>query len=295
MRHLLLSLCCLFTALPAAAEPVRVTDDTGREVVLEQPAQRIISLAPHATELLFAAGAGAQIRGAVNFSDYPPAAEAIPRVGTYTQLDFETILAMEPDLIIAWRTGNSRAQVERLEELGFTVYFSEPREFEDIAHGIERFAVLAGTGETGQQRADAFREDVAAIRARYAHRPTVDVFYQIWHQPLMTVNDQHLISRVLELCGGRNAFGELDSLTPRLGIEAVLERDPEVIIASGMGEERPEWLDDWRQWSSLVARQRDNLFFVPPSLLQRHAPRIAQGARQVCEKLEIARTRRPDS
>lgn len=292
MRWILLCLS-LATAAVAASESVSVTDDTGREVVLPAPAERIVSLAPHVTELLFAAGAGDRIVGTVSYSDYPPAAEELPLVGSYKQLDFETILAMKPDLVIAWRTGNVRAQVERLEEMGFRIYYSEPRELDDIASALERFSHLAGTDETGQQQAEAFRAEMRDLRSTYADLPTVEVFYQIWHQPLMTINDQHIISRTLELCGGRNTFGHLESFTPRLGREAVLEQDPEVIIASGMGEERPEWLDDWHSLPGLTAVQRDNLYFVPPSLLQRHAPRILQGARQVCEHLETARAKRP--
>ncbi|MEX0872454.1 MAG: cobalamin-binding protein [Aquisalimonadaceae bacterium] len=292
MRWMLLCLCLIVVAT-AAAEPVRVTDDTGRVIDLPAPAQRIVSLAPHVTELLFAAGAGERIVGTVSYSDYPHVAEDLPRVGSYKQLDFETILAMEPDLVVAWRSGNVRAQVERLEQLGFTIYYSEPRELDEIATAVERLARLAGTVDEGRRRAEAFRAEMRDLRDNYADLPAVEVFYQIWHQPLMTVNDNHIITRTLELCGGRNAFGHLQSLTPRLGKEAVLENDPEVIIASGMGEDRPDWLSDWRAFPNLTAVQRDNLYFVPPSLLQRHAPRILQGARQVCEHLQAARAKRP--
>lgn len=292
MRRILFCLCFVLSTT-AAGEPVRVADDIGRTVELSAPAERVISLAPHVTELLFAAGAGERIVGTVSYSDYPAEAEALPRIGSYKQLDFETILAMDPDLIVAWRSGNVRAQVERLEELGFTIYYSEPRTLEDIATALERLSLLTGTGASGRRRAEAFRADMQRLRDTYADRSPVRVFYQIWHEPLMTINNRHIISRTLELCGGRNAFGHLESFTPRLGKEAVLEQDPEVIIASGMGEERPDWLDDWRELPDLTAVKRGNLFFVPPSQLQRHAPRILQGAAQVCEHLETARANRP--
>ncbi len=283
-------LAALF-AVPAFAE-VRVTDDLGQTVVLAQSARRIVSLAPHVTEMLFAAGAGAHIVGAVQYSDYPEAAQRIPRVGGYTSLDLETIVALRPDLIVAWKSGNPAPQVEKLHELGFAVYVTEPRHIEDVPTDIERLGLLAGTAATAQKAAAAFRAHHDALRRRYAGRPPVDVFYQIWDRPLMTVNGEHLISDVLRLCGGRNVFASLPVLAPKVDAEAVLAADPEAIVASGMGEARPEWLGDWRRWPQLRAVRHDNLFFIPPDLIQRHTPRILDGAERLCAALEQARTRR---
>jgi iron complex transport system substrate-binding protein len=120
----------------------------------------------------------------------------------------------------------------------------------------------------------------------------VTVFYQIWDRPLMTVNDHHLISDAIRLCGGRNVFGGLAQLAPTIGVEGVLAADPEVIVASGMGESRPDWLDQWKRWPRLAATAAGNLYFIPPELIQRHTPRILDGATRLCGFLEEARAKR---
>ncbi|MBD3644837.1 cobalamin-binding protein [Alcanivorax sp.] len=274
-----------------ARAQVCVTDDADRQVCLAQPASRIIALSPGATELVFAAGAGEQLVGVVSFSDYPPAAKKLPRVGSYKRLDLEAVLALKPDLIIAWRSGNPMEQVERLQAMGVPVYHSEPRRFEDISTTLERLAVLAGTEAVGQGAADSLRSGMDSLRQRYAEAAPVTVFYQVWEEPLMTVNNEHLISEAIRICGGVNVFGELGSLAPKVSREAVLAKDPEVIIAGGMGEDDPSWLEPWKQFSSLRAVQYDNLFFVAPSTLQRPTPQMLAGTRTLCSHLDTVRAR----
>jgi iron complex transport system substrate-binding protein len=281
-----LALCC--TAMPASAD-IRVTDDAGRSVVLAIPARRIVSLAPHVTELLFAAGAGARVVGVAEYSDHPAPARALPRVGSSGSIDLEAVLALKPDLVIAWQTGNRRQQYEQLEKLGIAVFVSEPHALDDIARTLEQFGTLASTEADARAAAQAFRVRHDALARRYSGRPPVSVFYQIWDRPLMTVNGRHLISEVIALCGGRNVFADLPILAPTVTEEAVLAAAPEVIVASGTGNTRPVWLDDWRRWRTLPAVVRDNLHFIEPGLLQRHTPRILDGAARLCEQLDQAR------
>ncbi|MCR4346817.1 MAG: cobalamin-binding protein [Sulfuricaulis sp.] len=282
----------IFFFISLSAWGVEVVDDAGRIVKLKMPAKRIISLAPYLTEILFAAGAGSALVGTVNYSDYPKQALQIPRVGNYDSFDAERILALKPDLVVAWQSGNPTVQVERLRNLGLTIYLGEPRVFEDVPSNLERLGELTGTARTAQQAATAFRQRYTRLQHRYASRPMVSVFYEIWNQPLMTVNGEHLISRMMQLCGGRNVFAELAPLAPVIDLEAVLKADPEAIIASGMNEKSPEWLEDWRQYPLLRAVRGNNLFFIPPDLMQRNGPRILEGAEQVCQNLEQVRTRR---
>ena len=277
-------------ALPASAQ-IELTDDAGQRIVLEQPARRIVSLAPHVTENLFAAGAGDRVVGVVAYSDYPEAARALPQVGGYTQIDLEAVVALRPDLVVGWRSGNREAHLDRLRALGIPVYLNEPRNLDDVARSLEQFGRLAGSEAAAQAAATTFRNRHAALAARYAGRPRVRTFYQIWDRPLMTINDEHLIADVIRLCGGSNVFAGLSQLTPTIGVEAVLAAGPEAIVASGMGEARPEWLDQWARWPQLEATRRDNLFFIPPDLIQRHTPRILDGAERLCEQLETARAR----
>ncbi len=280
--------CLWLLAMPAQAE-VSVLDDTGWQVTLAQPAQRIVSLAPHITELLFSAGAGGRIVGAVDYSDYPPAAKKLPRVGAYNAVDMERILALRPDLVIAWASGNPSALIEQLRSLGLTVFLSEPRSLEDVASNLERFGQLAGTQTTAQAMADEFRRRLQALRTRYAGRVPVSVFYQIWHRPLMTVNGEHLISKVIRLCGGRNVFAELPTLVPKLDMEAVLAADPQAIVAGVREPGDTSWQQDWRRWPQLRAVREGHLISVPADLLQRHTLRILDGAEQLCAVLDEVR------
>lgn len=277
-------------AAPAGAGPV-VTDDAGRLVQLEHPASRIVSLAPHATEQLFSSGAGGRLVGTVQWSDYPDEARDIPRVGDTWNLDVERIVALEPDLVVAWRSGNPPAVVERIESLGIGVFLSEPASLEAIGTGIRRLGALAGTGPQAARAEAEFLDRLARLRADHSGRQPLRVFYQIWHEPTFTVNGEHLISRIIELCGGTNVFAGLDALSPRVSIEAVLAADPEVIVASGADATRPPWLDAWRRWPELAAVRDGQLHDIPPELIQRHTARILDGAERMCRILDGARAR----
>ncbi len=275
-------------AVPAWAE-IQVTDDAGNRFVLEQPAQRIVSLAPHITELLFAAGAGAAVVGVSEYSDYPAAAADLPRISGGSGLDLEAIVGLRPDLVIAWQSGNPAHQVKRLRQLGLRVFISEPRRLEGVADTLEHFGRLSGHPVQGQEQAAHFRRGFSDLARRYAGQDTVDVFYAIWQQPLMTVNGEHLISDVIGLCGGRNVFAEQPGLTPRIGIEAVLAADPQVIIAGGGERELPELLAMWAPWPELRAVQHRHLYTLPRDLMVRPAPRVLDGAERLCRLLETVR------
>ncbi len=291
MSRILMALTLLFPAALTAAE-VSVIDDTGARVRLEQPARRIVTLAPHLVETLFAAGAGDKLVGTVEYSDFPEAAKKVTRVGGYSRLDLEAIAALKPDLIIAWLSGNAAAHVEKLRGFGFPIYISQPNRIEDVASEIERIGRLAGTDKEARATAKVFRKRLAALEKRYAQKPVVRTFYQIWKQPLSTIGSKQIITSVIRLCGGENVFGTLESLAPVVTVEAVIAASPEAIVASGMGEARPDWLDDWQRWPTIQAVARNNLFFVPPELIQRHTPRLLDGAEQLCRHLETARSRR---
>ncbi len=287
---LLLAMVCGLAGMPAQA--LSVTDDSGATVRLERPAQRIVSLAPHATELLFAVGAGGRIVGAVEFSDYPEAARRIPRVGGYNRLDVERIVALRPDLVVAWQTGNPAGTLARLRQLGMAVFLSEPRELEDIASNLERLGRLTGNAAQARRAADAFRQGLARLQRRYRSLTPVSLFYQIWDQPLMTLNGEHLVSKLIRLCGGRNVFADLPALAPQVSLEAVLAADPEAIVISGRGEQDPAWRAQWQRWRSLRAVRRGNVFVIDPDIIQRHTPRVLQGAEVLCGYLQQAREAR---
>ncbi|MFT5033177.1 MAG: iron complex transport system substrate-binding protein [Bacteroidia bacterium] len=289
----LFSATVLATTLAADPGGTRcVIDDIEQHLCLDKPAQRIIALSPGVTELLYAAGAGDQIVAVVSFSDYPEPAKALPRIGGYDRFDMEAILAAKPDLIIAWKEGNPREQVAQLRAFGLPVYHGDQRNFDDIAATIQRLGVLAGTELEANKEAERFLTRIRELRQQYAKAAPVSTFYQVWVNPLMSANNKHFIGHAISLCGGDNIFGDLQRLTPRISKEAVLAANPEVIIAGGMGEDDPGWLDAWRAYSNLDAVRSGNLFFIPPSTLQRPSPRLLDGITLLCTHLDTARGRR---
>ena len=289
LRWALLPAFLLFLAAPATA--MCVEDDRQRPICLDGAAQRVVSLSPGATELLFSAGAGEQVEAVSAWSDYPPEAANLPQVGDSNRLDLEAIVSLQPDLVVAWVDGNSAPQLSKIEALGIPVFWLQPRTFEDIAHAVKRLALVTGHESTGSARASDFLSAMGELRDRYRDASPVRVFYQVWHQPLMTINDEELIGRAIELCGGDNVFGHLARLVPRLGVEAVLEADPDVIITGGENKADQRWLDRWQRYPELKAVARNHLFLVSPSLIQRPTFRMLEGSEELCQVLEQARAK----
>ena len=282
----LLGVAALAAILPAAAgAAVSVLDDSGRRITLATPATRIVSLAPHATELLFAAGAGTRVVGVSAYSNFPAEASRLPSVGDAMRADLERIIALKPDLIVGWKSGNHPAQLERLRALGIPVFDSEPRKFDDIASSLERLGMLAGSDE-GRLAAARFRDALQKLRERYAARTPVTVFYQIWPSPLMTLNDAHIVSEAIRLCGGTNMFGSLAPLVPTISREAVLKADPQAIFVS---DEDDRAFDRWRGFGKLSAVRNDNLFRIDGSVMNRAGPRMLGATARLCEQIDSAR------
>mgnify|MGYP000664834320 FL=1 len=268
---------------------IKVIDDDGIQHVFDQPVKRIVSLMPHATELLFEVGAGDQVVGAVKYSDYPEEAKNIPRVGGYSALNIEAIVALEPDLLIAWPEGNRNRELERLKALGLPILVSDPREFKDIANALVIYGKITGKDKEAKIALDGFNKKLKYLSDTYSSQEKVSVFYQVWNSPLMTQNGNTFISRAIELCGGNNIFSELPMTNPQVSIESILVQNPQVIVASGMGKARPEWLDDWRQYTTLQAVQKNHLFHILPELFQRPTSRFLIGTEQLCQAMEQSR------
>ncbi len=252
---------------------------------------RIVSLAPHVTELLYVAGAGDRLIAAVDFSDWPEAARKLPRVGNFARLDIERILALQPDLVIGWKGGNDAGDLERLRRLGLRVHVTASAGVAEIADDIEMLGRLAGSEQIARRAADELRANLQALEDRYASREPVTVFYQIWDRPLMTVSGGHFISDSLRLCGGRNIFAELEPIAPTVSIEAVIARNPRAIINSASATNQQAQLEYWRRWKELDAVRLDNLYSIPPDIIARPGIRILEGIERLCRALDAARNK----
>jgi iron complex transport system substrate-binding protein len=278
----------LVASAAALAQPVSVKDDRGRVVTVNRPVQRIVTLAPHLTELAYAAGAGEKLVGVARHSDYPVAAARVPQVGDAVRVDAEAILALKPDLVLAWRSGNPPTEVGRLEQIGLPVLATEPARLADIPRLLRAIGTLAGTGGHAQLAATDFEGEIQALRERYARASRIRVFYVIWHKPLLTVNGTHLISEILALCGGENVFADLAQLTPHVTLEALIAAQPAVILGGASAGGAKGFAEQWRATAVPPLRNLP-AYYINPDLIQRPTPRIVAGVKAICLALEDAR------
>ncbi len=258
-------------------------------------AERIVSLSPHLTELAFAAGAGGRVVGTVEYSDEPEAARTIPRIGDAFRVDPERILALRPDVVLAWATGTPRPTIERLRALGLDVREFDTQRIADISRAVREIGAIAGTAAAADEAADRFDHGMAELERRYGQRERLTVFLQVNTRPLYTVNRQQIMSELVELCGGRNLFDDLNQLAPQVGLEAVIARNPDVIIVTDEGD--PGAVGEWSRWRQVEAVRADNVYRLPANDLTRATTRLTQGAAALCRVLDTARerkARRPD-
>jgi iron complex transport system substrate-binding protein len=264
-------------------------DDRGREIRLTHFSRRIISLSPSITELVYAAGAGDKLVGADLYSNYPDAVKSIPRIGDASNLDLERIVALKPDLVIAWRSGNAAADIRRLGRLGLNVAAVEASTLEDVSRLLRTIGKWAGTSMQAESAARIYENELGYIRRSYAHRKKIRVVQLIWHQPLMTVNGNHIISNIIDICGGTNLFASVPTLTPVIGMENLLEARPQAIVSSvSAGFDEREIRPD--SWIGGSAMESSRVIFIDPDLIHRQTPRLLPAVRKVCEELEKVRS-----
>jgi iron complex transport system substrate-binding protein len=286
-------LATLFAALlpTTTAADVLLTQADGSPLRLASPAQRIITLAPHLAEGLYAAGAGERLIATVEYSEFPPAATAVPRIGDAFRLDVERIVALRPDLVIAWDSGNPRTAVAQLRTLGLQVWSVEIREPDGIAGFIEEAGRASGQEQRAAAVAQGLRGRLADLAARHANARPLGYFYQVDVQPLFTINGQHLISQGLALCGGVNIFADQPGLAFQASRESVIVANPAVMLAplpSGpAGTADP--LAAWRDWPSLAAVRNGALFLLPADEISRATPRFLDALEAACQRLDQIR------
>jgi iron complex transport system substrate-binding protein len=287
MKRLFVMAMALCGAAAQAALSVR--DDSGQRVSLAAPAQRVISLGPHLTELVFAVGGGAALKGVIRYSDHPPAAQEVPVVGDAFALDFEAIVKLRPDLVLVWGSGLNERHKARLRSLGLTVYESEIRHAQGIADTLRRLGTLLGHEATAESAARRFESRWHDLARSHAGKPPVRVFWQLWHEPLMTVNREHLIGEAIAACGGVNVFGALPLLTPSVSWEAAVAADPQLIATSGRAGDAGRDFASWQRFANVSAVRRQRFAHIDGNLIGRMGPRFVEGAAALCEAIDAAR------
>ncbi len=283
--------CSGVAACATVCAEISATDSSGRRVTLSKPAERIISLAPHATELLYAAGAGTKIVAVSEYSDFPEAAKRLPRVASSSNVNLERLLALRPDLVIAWRLEATAKALDRIESFGIPLAYIEPRRLGEIPQAVETLGVLAGTQPVAQAEAKRLRIELGRLASAYRGRPAIEVFYQISLRPLMTLSGQHFVSDALALCGGHNVFAGAPTIAPVVDAEAVLAADPQAIIAARPDPADRSWQGFWLRFGKLRAVRDGNLLAIRGEEMHRHGPRAITSTARLCELLDEARMR----
>jgi len=276
----------------AAGATIDLPQASGETLSLPAPATNIITLAPNLAELVFAAGAGDQLQAVVEYSDFPAAVLQIPRIGDAFRIDLERIIQLQPDLVIAWKTGNPQAALQKLEQLGISVWQIEITRPGEIADAVENISLAAGTQAHGQPVAQDLRNKLARLVQQNKDKPPVTFFYQIAARPLYTVNGQHIISRSLEICGGQNVFTDLQTLAPQVSRESIILANPQVMFAPEISGEPPA-LNHWNEWPRLQAVQNSAMLYLPADDISRAAPRLLDSIELACQLLDEVRRQSP--
>jgi len=282
MRFLIVVLL-IFLQYFGGAFACEVTDDLGRTVSLPSPAKRIISLAPDATENLFAIGAGNHIVGVMQGSDYPSAAKKIPVVARYNAIDTEMILSLHPDLIVAWSEGGN---IKQLEKKGIAVYVSHTKKLTDIPNTLQKLGCLVGNAKKANEVANAYLQRYSALSKQYTQAKPVTVFYQLWPNPLITITSQSWINEAISFCGGRNIFAHLKTMAPEVTIESVIVKNPDMIVGA---DKKDDWKKSWQSWPTLRAAKHQLLVNINPDLIERASVRLLDGVSELCTSIDYAR------
>ncbi|HSN17640.1 MAG TPA: cobalamin-binding protein [Gammaproteobacteria bacterium] len=291
MKRILLATIALSTLLPLAASAAKLhlKGADGVELTLARPAQRVVSLAPDLAELLYDIGAGDSLQGAVEYTDYPATAKTLPRVGDAFHVDVEKLVALKPDLVLAWEGGTPEPLIVKLRALKVPVLALGTHELLDIASNMEMLGLATGHADAAQLAADDFRTFLGALRERYANQPPLTAFYEISPQPLFTVGGQQSISKLMEVCGAHNVFADLTDLAPAVTLESVLARNPQVIITGDGEGDAAERFKDWQRWPGLAATQQGNFVILNDDWVSRATPRLLNAGKQLCEALQRIR------
>lgn len=284
MRISIFCIVLIFLPLSLTAQ-VSLPQADGSELELTAPARKLITLSPHLAELVFAAGAGRHLVATVEYSEYPPSAADIPRIGDAFRIDVERIVSLNPDLVIAWDSGNPRQAISQLGLFGIPVWTVEIRQPDEIASVIENIGAASGELTSASAAASDFRRRLYALSQKYESRPLLDIFYQVDVKPLFTISGEHLISKGLSLCGGRNVFHDQQGLAFHVTHESVIVANPDALFAPALDNE-PDPLAGWREWPGLKAVQQDALFLLPADNISRATPRLLEALELACTFLD---------
>lgn len=264
--------------------------DSSRDAVETDTFERIVTLAPNLTELVYAIGAGGRVVGVSEWSDYPDEVLELPVVGDAFAVDQEQLALLNPDLLLVWESGTPAHTVDELRRSGYNVEVVRTRGLMDVAAALQHVGQLTGNVEEAATAAAEFREQVDLLREAHSNAEPIRVFFQVSARPLYTVNREHYVSELIEICGGTNIFHDLDELAPTISVEAVVDREPEVMLAST--DAGDDAFQEWNRWPAMPANLYGNQFLIPADELARATPRLIVAGGAMCLALQQARFNR---
>lgn len=292
-------LSCAFFALvssvasaeiPMESDSIVVIDDLDHQLKLKAPARRVISLSPHLTENVFTIGGGDFLVGVSAFSDFPKQAQLIENVGDFQALNIEKIISLKPDLILIWADGSNYSGLSVFEELGIPIYWSQPKNLDSIAHELKNLGVLFGLSAMANREAESFLQQLNQLK-HYANQPAVKTFFQVWDNPLQTINNSTLIGNIIDLCGGENIFADAIAKAPLVSIETVIAKNPTIIIGTDERDGTADWIEYWQKWQSISAVANQHIYSFNADHLVRHTTRVMVGVQEICQALDTVRSR----
>ena len=254
---------------------------------------QIVTLSPHLAELIFEIGAEESLVGVSAFTDYPEAALALPVIGDAFMVDQERLLVLNPDLILAWESGTPAHMVDELVGRGYRVEMIRTRGLREVATALIRIGELTGRDAAAAAAAQRFSAQLDDLAANYSDAAPIRIFYQVDKRPVYTINGDHFVSQLIEICGGVNIFADIGDLAPLVGVEAVLQRNPEVLLASE--DARPDAFSEWLRWPEMAAHRYNNRFYMPAGEIGRATTRLVRAGNTLCRTLDVGRRNRQAS
>lgn len=283
--------CLLIISVPITADEreINIIDDLGNEVFLKTPAKRIIVLGPSLVEIFFSIGEGSKIIGVDESSDYPEEVKKIKKVASFNSINYEEIVSLSPDLIVMWSSGFSFSKIKKIKDLGIPVFLSQSNKLSNIEELIRSLGYLTGNIDEASEIASAFVNKLNRFKKKYKKNEIISVFYQVWDKPLQTLNKDHIITDIINICGGNNIFHSMHEIAPKVTIESVISNNPDLILIGSNGKEKDLWLNDWNKWLMIDAVRNKKIYIIDPDLVVRESPRIIEGVEIVCDILDESR------
>ncbi|HCX04590.1 MAG TPA: cobalamin-binding protein [Clostridiales bacterium] len=263
--------------------PVKITDGYGREIEIEKPAEKIISLAPSMTETIFALGAGDRLVGVTTYCNYPEEAKEIDQVGDFEGPNLESVIEKNPDVVVALAMGDD--EKSKLEDAGITVFLQDPQNLGEVFDNIKKIGTILGLQEEAESLTSNMNAKKDSIVETVSNYDSKKVFYEVWSEPLMTAGPGSILDEMINLSNGENIAYDAESLYPEYSLELLIERNPEVYLTADDGFKTVEDIKNREGYENITAIKENNIYMLHPDIVSRTGPRIIEGLEMIAQAI----------